>query len=427
MLDGVYKQYLLLKEQYVAMRSAIGPLRISKSELFVLFLRKSWLDIKYNWTVSSNITRCGILITVLLICTYIADKAHHRLSSVSRRCGIPVLKLPKGVRRWDYPAILAEGARRYPNSPYIINYSGYEYIVYPASDFDEVKRLSLAQASLMEWFAKVFFQGWHLLGKDVSALHKVIGVELTRSLPYKVPERQDHVRMAFDRIIGRCPEWKSIPLYLTIQDIVTTSNATSLVGPKLGNERKWTNSVQRFGICIMLAVFFLHGVPRFLRRLLSVLAFLPTWGYYWYMKRLLHPMIQADYMEYQSKGETDISLSIDAPGRRFPITAWLMSRYTPEERHVDQISHDYIVASFESTASTSATLYFLLAELVARETLVQHLWEEVTQVSAADGTLPKTYLTELRKMDSFMRESSRVNVFNHCEFESGVDQIHYNS
>ena len=415
-------QYAVLKDQYRAVQSAIGPLRLSKTDLLGLALRKSWHDIclllgevredcrQMRWAY-----QLLILMALGFAALSILEKIKASYASLSRR-GVPTLKLPKGLHRWDYPAVLVEGARQYPNTPYIINDSGYEYVVFPASSFDEIKRLSMDQSSMVDYFTHVYFQGWPFLGKDNSALHKVISSDLTRALPSRVGERQDHAKKAFEKAIGPCPEWKPFPIYSTFQKIVVTMNATSLLGAKLGTDERWLNAVQRFPIAIMVAVFITHAVPRFLRPFISTLVYLPAWFLYWSMTRLLMPKAEQDLRDFQSatlndgKGSNDAHCKVD---KGFPIMAWLMPRYSPKERTLKQIMHDYIVSSFQSTPSTAATLYCMVVDLMTRPELISDLREELSHFMK-EGCLPQTQLSELQRLDSFMRESSRYNIFSHC-------------
>lgn len=265
---------------------------------------------------------------------------------------------------------------------------------------------------MLEFFTHVFFHGWRFLGSDTSTLLKTIGVDLTRAVPIRVQARQEDAIVAFERAIGPCPEWKSFALYWTVQELVAATNASGLVGPELGNDRRWVRAVQHFPMVTALAVYVSNAVPRLVRPIVTTFIFLPAWGYYIYLKMLLKPMAKADWEEYENASDKKKKAILQAtPDKKFPITAWLMSRYRPEERSLSQITHDLIVATFESTPSTAGTMFFILAELVSRPELVEKLRDEVDGV-LKNGLLPQTTLTELRKMDSVMRESTRVNPFS---------------
>jgi hypothetical protein len=419
MWHGVAATYADLAEQYMVIREAMSTLRLSRSELALLTLRKAWHDSRFGWKDWRDDTHTAVQLLALVVASFVAmlvlDRAILRITSL-RRHGFPVLERPKGVHRWDYEKLLKEGARRYPNTPYILAYSGYEYVVYPSSSFDEIKRLPASQASMIEWFTHVFFQGWRFLGYESSSLYKAIGVDLARAVPSRVQQRQQHAHMAFEVVAGACSEWKPLPLFQSAIDIIAMTNATGLVGPKLGMDQRWLKALQRFVIAIMGAIFTCHATPSLIRPAVSPFAFAPAWGLYYYMRRLLGPVVEQDLRRHQAMLGVG-GRSNEAAQRRsdggFPMTKWLMARYKAEEATPGQIAHDLIVASFESTPSMAGTLYMLLSELVIRPDLVEELREELA-LHMVDGRLPQTTLGELRKLDSVMRESARINPFGYC-------------
>lgn len=122
-----------------------------------------------------------------------------KFSSTERKLGLPALAMEKG---WDYAKVLEEGSKKYPNSPYIITCSGYEYVVFPSSSFEEIKRLNASRASMVDWFTTVFWQGWHFLGTDNSSPYHTFGIDLVRALPSRVWMRQENARAAFYTVLG---------------------------------------------------------------------------------------------------------------------------------------------------------------------------------------------------------------------------------
>jgi cytochrome P450 len=97
-----------------------------------------------------------------------------------------------------------------------------------------------------------------------------------------------------------------------------------------------------------------------------------------------------------------------------------MARYKPGEATPYQLATDQILTSFESTVSTAATLYNIVLDLAVRPELQDELRHEVEEIMV-DGRLPSTHLKELKKMDSVMRETFRVNPFALCKFSTQAD------
>lgn len=430
----------------MAMRSGIGPLRLTKYDLLFLSVRKGLHDLKLLLSsllecTSSGSRRSMLLLILPLLLVFLVLYLVQAPSNASK-LGLPVLRLG---RDYNYPALLTQAAKDHPNTPFIIRSSGYDYIVFPSSSFDEIKRLPITTASMVEWFTHVFFQGWRFLGSDKSNLHKTIGLDLTRACAGGAPQnnglsesgRKKQVDMAFDKVLGTTlgsgEKSKRYPLYTTTQEIIAIANTAALLGGDMAMNRQWINVSQAFPMAVMVAVFICHAVPRFLRPPVSMFAFLPAWGLYWYMHMLLRPMVKRDIQEYierdlagneKKHASSTTEMGSGTNGTKYPMTAWLLSRYQQQEDQnvrdighpqlkptsflISQILHDYIVLSFEATASTAATIYFILGELVTRPELVEELREEMR--TTQNGNLG---LESLEKLDSAMRESSRVNNFNH--------------
>ncbi|KAI0477879.1 cytochrome P450 [Xylariaceae sp. FL0804] len=413
MWRSVQEQLVMLREQYAAAADAMAPVRRSNTELLGFTLRKIQHDAILAMSDSSPLTRYISYALGVLALVVVADLVQSRRKSL-QRLGLPVVRPPKGVHQFDYKAILDEGARRHPDSPYLINYSGFESVVFPHSMWNEIKRVPPSKASAMYYFTHVLLGGWRLLGTDTSAIHKSIGVDLTRAVPVRVQAHQESARRACESSLGCSPEWKSFPMYWTLQAIVARANAAGLVGPELGNDPRWLRAVQAFPMAMVFGIYFSSLPPRIFRPLVTLVVFLPAWILYWYQRMLLRPMVHHDVLEYEKKSgeEERRELLQAAPSKKFPMTAWLLSRYEDQERTPQQVAHDFIVASFESTPSTSMSFYLIMSELVTRPELVDELRDEMMEVMV-DGQLPQSNLSELRKLDSFMRECARCNPFGY--------------
>lgn len=406
--------FATLREQFTAMQQAMAPVRLNKTDLFWLSLRKARHDIALMLSDPSPKATYTVFAGVALLIALLVDQIRARQSSL-QRLGMPLVKAPKGSKKFDYKAILDTGAVSYPGQPFIVSYSGFELAVFPNSRWDEIKRLPVTKASTLEYFTHAFFQGWRFLGSDTSAVHKTIGIDVTRSLPTRVGSQQDSAARACEKALGTSKDWKSSRMYWTMQDIISTTNAAGLVGEQLGTNPRWNRAVQSFVLAIVFAIATVSLPPRFLRPFVTLFVFLPAWGIYWYMRWLLLPMVNKDMSQYDPSSEGNKEV-LAKPDQKFPITAWLLNRYAPNERTPQNVGHDYVVASFESTSATSATFYFIITEIIQRPEVVEELREELSRVMV-DGRLPQTQLLELEKMDSFIRECSRWNPFGHSKFQ----------
>lgn len=438
MLQWVSEHYATWREQLLAAASAIGPLRLNKDQPFRYLVRKTKHDllinfgdpvgIQYSLPVLAAILAFAVGVFLLL--------AHSLAGCLPRRnkLQLPRLRMQKG---WTYADLLAEGAQKYPNSPYIITYSGFEYVVFPSSSFDEVKRLNASWASTIDWFNNTLWQGWAFMGTDNTARYHTVAIDLSRALPSRVWMRQDSAKAAFDAVLGpqdTSKGWKIVSLWSTVQNIVALMNATGLLGPELGNDPCWLEATKRLHRAMMFGIVGSHLTPRILRPLVAPIVFLPAKLMDWHMQALLRPTVKRELEVYEAKEADDghnffsdiTSTTVQGSGvgtdtedqrsikEKFPLTEWLLNRYRSAHGRLSRLLRDYIVITFEAAVSSSARLYCMLAELATRPDLAQELRDEVKQNTDDFGRLPLSYLAELRKMDSFMLESSRTAGNGYC-------------
>ncbi|KAJ0124388.1 hypothetical protein J7T55_005726 [Diaporthe amygdali] len=247
---------------------------------------------------------------------------------------------------WDYPALLTEGARRYPNSPYIITYSGYEHVVFPSSSFDEVKRLSVSRASTIAWFNQAFWQGWAFYGTDNHARYHTVAIGLAKA--------------AFEAVLGpqgTSKDWTTVSLWRTVQSIVTLMNASDLLRPELGIDPRWLKATHRVDRAMMVGVVGSHYTPRNLRPLVAPIFFLPAKVVDWYMQSLVRPTVERELKAYEAKeakeadgghnSSDDIISTIVQDGgvgtgtechrsikEKFPLTEWLWAGASSRHSHM---------------------------------------------------------------------------------------------
>ena len=302
---------------------------------------------------------------------------------------------------------------QYPDTPYLAVNKRHSYVVFPPRLFDELKRLPESKASARDFFHAVNFGNWTYIGHETSALLKTIIADLTRALPARVVDRQQDCRVAFESIIGYAPEWKEFGLLMTVFEIVANINACAFVGRGLGTNKNWVKAVMHSPLVIHVAVVMMTACPTVLRPWLAPLAFLPTKKNQWDMKRLLTPMLKEDHRTFQETKDKSELLRPKAESK-IPITAMLLSRYKPGEVSIQQLVIDYFLISFDSTPSTASALYHAICELAAHPEAVQPLREELDHI-LVDGKLPLTHLQELKRMDSFLRESFRLHPVSLCK------------
>ncbi|KAK4442212.1 cytochrome P450 [Podospora aff. communis PSN243] len=379
-VSGLAGHYETLKEQFQVMQEALAPLNLTKWQIARLLFAQIWRDTSLLLRTTLLVVSVGALI--LALDAYIVQPYFLSL----RRIGVPELKPTNGRHAFDYKPMLDEAAKKYPNLPWFFAYSGFELVVFPSAYVDEVRRLTARTASLVDFLTTVQFGGWKLIGTDdtSSTLHKTAQTDLARNIGLLGQVRQSVARKALEAPLSRDP--------------------------------RWLRGVRALPICVGIGVYISCFMPRLLRPVAATFSYTPAWLLHKYLAHLLRPTVEQAIRDSPAK---------EKDGKK-PTTLihLLLNRYPPGEFNIDQLIKDTITATFESTPTTAVSLYWMLTELVLRPELVEQLREELQTVVDKDGKLPLTQLTELAKMDSFMRESARVNTFHYLGLNRILQQDH---
>ncbi|CAG8960280.1 hypothetical protein HYFRA_00012800 [Hymenoscyphus fraxineus] len=386
-------------EQFTIIRQSLAPLRLSRWQMFKFMIAHVYRE---TGPVTIFLLSSGLMLLITYTSKAIMARKEMELA-------IPVLGGSK-QHKLDFKQLVEEGRRLYPDTPYIVKTQGLPYVVFPTSSFDEIKRLPEHIASAQDFFLKTYFGHFTTAGTETPAVLKAVSVDLARSIPMKVTSRQEDAKAAVDDVVGECPDWKEVRLFPAVTTVIAMTNACSFLGRELGRSKRWVDLVRKFPFQVMVGTFMISVVPRIFQWLLAPLIFLPAIVTKWRMKWAIKGVIKKDMQNFLSAKDKKSLLKLTEEGK-VPFTAALMTRYKPEEATLSQLLQDYVTVSFESTPSSAAALYLILMELATRPELVEILRQELQEVMV-DGKLPKTHLAELRKMDSAMRESSRVNPFS---------------
>lgn len=97
---------------------------------------------------------------------------------------------------------------------------------------------------------------------------------------------------------------------------------------------------------------------------------------------------------------------VDTPGG--DMIDWFLGRYkkTPT---VQQIGRDQLLATFASIYNLSNALAYIIFDMAGYPEHIEALRQELKDVVGEGGVIDKSNLPKLRKLDSFARESQRLN------------------
>ena len=89
---------------------------------------------------------------------------------------------------------------------------------------------------------------------------------------------------------------------------------------------------------------------------------------------------------------------------------WLMDEaWNKRDGQPAELVHRLLVLTLASVHTTSTTATQVLYDIISHPKYLEPLREETLQALKEDGGWQKTTLTKMRKPDSFMKESQRLN------------------
>ncbi|KAL4795762.1 cytochrome P450 oxidoreductase GliF [Aspergillus venezuelensis] len=325
------------------------------------------------------------------------------------RLGLPVLG-DSQAKNCDLMKAITNARLTVPDSPYIIENDQFPMVVFPSYMYEEIKKLPDHTASLPAYLARKFFAPYTLIGRETTALLNSIKLDMARALPVTAPKRQQDAQAAVRERIGDCPDWKEVEIFPAVLDMVATTNAAFFMGEDPAMTKQWSElSIEHVTRALMGALV-VGYLPRVLQSILAPFAFLPTVITKWRIHRALAPRLRKEMKQFHETAAKKGLLTVSKDGK-VPFTAALMSRYKPHEATLGRLVKDYIALAFLTNFAVAVALHLNILDFASRPELVEVVREEVRDTTS-DGVLPQSHLSELRKLDSIMRESLRVNAMS---------------
>nr|UOW59926.1 SonD [Paraconiothyrium archidendri] len=236
-----------------------------------------------------------------------------------------------------------------------------------------------------------------------SDLHRrTIQKKLTPSLGTLIPPIKDELDYAMDVVMPECADWKAIHINEIFVKLVARVSARIFVGPALCRNEEWLATSIQFTKNVGMTRNMVRILPTFLRPFLA-----PTMKSYWGIysnlktaKALIVPIIRdrRNNLENNPKWE-----------KPNDFLQWMIDDARPDEGSEHDLAHRQLMIGLAAIQTTSMQGSHFIYDLCAYPQYVPALREEIVSTLRADGGWKKTTLNKLRKMDSFIKESQRLN------------------
>ncbi|TAQ88952.1 hypothetical protein B7494_g2745 [Chlorociboria aeruginascens] len=325
------------------------------------------------------------------------------------------LSVPKGKKASNMPVFpkptawestLSEGYKKYPDKPFKVENGEHPVVIIPVKYLDQIKSLPEDQLSLDQEIYQRFLGRYTRLGayNDGHIGITSVKIDLTRNISKTLEVLQDEMTYAADQNICGEPQWVTITLYTQLLRVVALLSGRVFVGMPLCRDEEWIAATINYTVDVFLTVLNLAKIPGWYRPLVA-----PLDPQYQALKkhmknaaRMVKPVI-AKRLE-----------DMKAPGFVKPadMIQWSIDNAAPFGKSADMEFQGGIQLSVSMAAIHTTTIHVtnVLYDLASRPEYIAPLREEISVILAEDnGTLLKTSMTKLRKLDSFMKESARLN------------------
>ncbi|KIJ09985.1 hypothetical protein PAXINDRAFT_86692 [Paxillus involutus ATCC 200175] len=295
--------------------------------------------------------------------------------------------------------VLREGYERHKGTPFKVAELYRWTVIASGSQFvEDLRKASDDELSFAE-AANENLKMEYTLGHDVhhNPYHvAIIRLQLTRNIGVLCPDMKDETVVAFEEILDlRGNEWKSVPALQAVQKVLCRTSNRIFVGLPLCRNSDWVDLTVNFTLdvvkgAVMIGLFpnamaplvarFMTNIPASARRGMKHLG----------------PIIEERRKHLEEYGK-------DWADKPNDFLSWLMDDPHGSQTSVQDLTMRILTLNFAAIHCLTQALY----TLAANPQYMQSLREEVESVVETHGW-SKGALVKMRKIDSFLKESQRM-------------------
>jgi cytochrome P450 len=304
----------------------------------------------------------------------------------------------------DFRTALQSGYEQYylKGKPFKLPSAHHPMVVLPLKYLNEIKSLP---DSKLSFEGEVFdrFLGQHTgLSFDNTTLVPSVKVDLTRHISKTINILREEMEFAAAQNIGPCNDWTPLQIYPRLSRITALISGRIFVGVPLSRDEEWINISVNYTVDVMNCAYKFWTYPSWQRPFVA--PFLPEARAAKKHRdnaiRLLTPVVRKRLEEMKDP-------EFEKPS---DMVQWAIDNSGDRAADLQVQTKTQLMASVAAIHTTTVTIFNVLLDLASYPEYTSHLREEISQTLAADSNnLTKTSMTKLRKLDSFIKESQRMN------------------
>ncbi|KAI0783163.1 cytochrome P450 [Abortiporus biennis] len=299
--------------------------------------------------------------------------------------------------------VLQEGYDKYKNRAFKIAAMDRWWVIITGTELiEEVRKLPVDKATLGAAFNEVF-QAAYTFGFDLErdTWHiDLIRTQLTRQIANTFPDMYDEVVSSFRDLIPANDEWAPIPMVHVMRQIVARTSSRVFVGPDLARNTEYLNIAINHTIQISQARNQFYLLPEILKPL-AVPFIVDSGKTFKHAIKLLQPIIEERTQNLAEYGDG----WVDKPN---DMLMWIIETAISKGQDIDVMARMVLLTDFAAIHTTTNSFVHAVYHLAANPEFIQPLREEITAVVQKEGW-SKAAMASMKRLDSFLRESQRLN------------------
>ncbi|KAG0639496.1 cytochrome P450 [Tuber brumale] len=337
-------------------------------------------------------------------------------SFYKKKCNAPLVGIKPGILGWfttpylwlqDPISILREGAEKYGKygKTFRITSPTYDRIVFSNKEvIQEMRDLPDGVLSFRHG-ADEMIQSTYTFHKGIvqDAYHvDIIRKNMTEKLSKILPEISKEVEDVFEKITDIQNEWTNVNILNMSVGLISRMTSRTLVGIPICQNQQYLESITQFSINVMKVARILDFLPWFLHRI--------TTRFFLKKNTVQKVIIKHLGGEFETRQEIK-RLYPNSPSTTSDAIQWIIDA-TPPETPILKLIQKLLLFNFVSIHTSSIMLTHALYDIAANTQYQDPVCAEIQAVLRAEGGWTKQALTKMKKLDSILRESARMNSIN---------------
>ncbi|KAI0071402.1 cytochrome P450 [Panus rudis PR-1116 ss-1] len=224
--------------------------------------------------------------------------------------------------------------------------------------------------------------------------------QLTKNVSVRFPDLQDEIVVSCNDLIPPTNDWSAVMILPAMMQVTCRAANRVFVGLPTCREPDYIDLNIQFTVETIKSAAILQMIPRRLKHFVAR-HFTNIHSNIRRGVKHLGPSIRARLASINKYGD-------DWPGKPNDMISWLLEGAEDEEREVPALVLRLLLLNLSAIHTSSITITHALLHLAANPAYLQPLREEIETVVAKDGWT-RAGIQKMRKLDSFLMESSRLH------------------